>query len=125
MNDKQAQALASIFGGEAWQSGGGIWLAAYWRGDGKYIVFSGDAVCEYDSEEDFDDGKATNTILLASGDEEWWVVGDDKGNTFFQSDEFEVGWRSQEEAEHEASYLQSREGGHFFARRQEDEDAAP
>jgi hypothetical protein len=119
MTEKQAEGLAAIFGGEAWNSGGDTWLAAYWRGDDKYIVFSGDAVCEYDSEEDFDAGKASTTLVLASGDEEWWVVGDDKGSTFYQNDEFEVGWRSKEEAEHEASALQSREGGHFFAKRLE------
>ncbi len=116
MNEKQANALADVFAGEAWDSGGGIWLAAYWRGDGKYIVFSGDAVCEYDSEEDFDNANASITLILASGDEEWWVVGDDKGNTFYQNDEYETGWRDQEEAERQAGYLQTREGGRFFAK---------
>lgn len=72
MNEAQANALAEIFSGEAWSSGGGTWLAAYWRGDGKYIVSSGDADCEYESEDDVEAGKASNTLVLASGDKESW-----------------------------------------------------
>lgn len=116
MNEQQAEALANVFSGEAWDSGGGLWLAAYWRGDGKYVVFSGDAVCEYDSEEDFDDAKASNTLLLASGDEEWWVVIDAQGNVFYRDDKLEVGWRSREEAQREASGLQSRTGERYFVK---------
>lgn len=115
MNERQANALAEIFSGEAWNSGGGIWLAAYWRGDGKYIVFSGDAVCEYDSEEAFDNAAASNTLVLASGDEEWWVVSDAKGNIIHRNPDLKTGWRSREEAEHEASGFQSRTGERFFA----------
>lgn len=115
MNEQQAKALAEIFSGEAWNSGGGTWLAAYWRGDGKYIVFSGDAVCEYDSEEAFDTNKASTTLILASGDEEWWVVSDAKGNIIYRNPELKTGWRFREEAEHEASGFQSRMGERFFA----------
>ncbi|MGH7130346.1 MAG: hypothetical protein ACREJO_00155 [Phycisphaerales bacterium] len=121
MNEQQAEALANIFSGEAWDSGGGIWLAAYWRGDGKYIVFSGDAVCEYDNDEAFDNNKANQTLILASGDEEWWVVADTKGNRFYRDNKLEVGWRSQEEAEHEAKGLQSRGEGKYAAVRQDEE----
>ena len=115
MNEQQANALAEVFSGEAWNSGGGIWLAAYWRGDGKYVVFSGDAVCEYESDEAFDNGRASNTLLLASGDEEWWVVSDAKGNVIFRDSDLKTGWRSREEAEHEARGLESRTGERFFA----------
>jgi hypothetical protein len=121
MNELQAKALASFFGGEAWDSGGGIWLAAYWRGDGKYIVFSGDAVCEYDSEEDFDNGKASNTLILASGDEEWWVVMDSKGDVIYRDPNLRSGWRFREEAEHEASGFQSRTGERFFVKELDDD----
>ena len=117
MNEQQANALAEIFSGEAWNSGGGIWLAAYWRGDGKYIVFSGDAVCEYDSEEDFDAAKAAKMLLLASGEEESWVVVDSKGNVMYRNADLKTGWRFQEEAEHEAKGLASRTGERFFAER--------
>lgn len=121
MNELRAEALANIFGGEAWDSGGGIWLAAYWRGDGKYIVFSGDAVCEYESEEAFDNGKPSNTIILASGDEEWWVVMDSAGNVIYRNPDLNSGWRFREEAEHEASGLQSRTGEQFFVKRLDDD----
>lgn len=116
MNEQQANALAEIFSGEAWNSGGGTWLAAYWRGDGKYIVFSGDAVCEYSSEDDFDAANASNTLVLASGDEEWWVVMDSKGNVIYRDPNLKTGWRSREEAEHEASGFQSRIGEPFFVK---------
>lgn len=116
MNERQANALAEIFSGEAWDSGGGLWLAAYWRGDGKYIVFSGDAVCEYETEEDFDAANATNAIVLASGDEEWWVVIDASGNVIHRDPDLKTGWRFREEAEHEASGLQSRTGERFFVK---------
>jgi len=116
MNEEQPNAFEEIFSGEAWNSGGGTWLVAYWRGDGKYIVFSGDAVCEYDSEEDFDDAKASNTLLLASGEEEWWVVMDAKGNVIHRNHELKTGWRFREEAEHEASGLQSRTGERYLVK---------
>jgi len=116
MNEEQANAIAEIFSGEAWNSGGGTWLAAYWRGDGKYIVFSGDAVCEYASEDDFDKSNAAHTIVLASGEEEWWVVIDTNGNTIFPNPDLKTGWRFREEAEHEAAGLQSRTGERFFAK---------
>jgi NDP-sugar pyrophosphorylase family protein len=117
MNEKQANSLAEIFSGEAWDSGGGIWLAAYWRGDGKYIVFSGDALCEYDSEEAFDNANATKTIVLASGDEEFWVVVDSKGGVIYRNPDLKTGWRFQEEAEHEARGFASRTGERFSAER--------
>jgi hypothetical protein len=121
MNEQQANSLAEIFSGEAWDSGGGIWLAAYWRGDGKYIVFSGDAICEYDSEADFDSAKAARTIVLASGEEEFWVVVDSKGDVIYRNPDLKTGWRFQEEAAHEAQGLTSRTGDRFFAERMEAE----
>jgi hypothetical protein len=116
MNERQATALAELFSGEAWEHGKGEWLTAYWRGDGKYIVFSEDEVCEYDSEDDFDAAKARNTFMLASGDEEWWVVTDTSGNVIHRNPELKTGWRFREEAEHEASGLQSRTGERFFVK---------
>lgn len=115
MSEHQANALAEIISGEAWNSGGGVWLAVYWRGDGKYIVFSGDAVCEYDSEDAFDAGTASGTLLLASGDEEWWVVSDSKRNIIYRNSDLKTGWRTRAEADHEAAGLQSRTGERFFA----------
>jgi len=120
MNEQQAKALARVFGGEEWDSGGGIWLVQYYRGDGKLIVFSGDAVCEYDSDEAFEEGNANTMISLASGDEEWWVIEDSKGIRYFQDEELKVGWRSQEAAEHEARGVASRMGKGYRAVRLEE-----
>ncbi len=61
--------------------------------DGKYIVFSDDAFCEYDDEEAFDEGRASNSNVLAKGDEDCWVVEDGKCNKCYQNDEYEVGCR--------------------------------
>jgi hypothetical protein len=47
MNQKQAELLAKAVGGDAWQSGGGVWVVTLNREDGRLVVFSGEAVCEY------------------------------------------------------------------------------
>ncbi len=43
MNEKQAEMLARAVGGDAWQSGGAIWVVTLNREDGKLVVFSGNA----------------------------------------------------------------------------------
>src|SRR5262245_29903393 len=62
MNEQQAEAIASALDGEAWQSGGGMWVVTVTRDDGTLVVFSGDAICEYESDDAFDVGRASNTI---------------------------------------------------------------
>jgi hypothetical protein len=116
MTEEQARSIADVFSGEAWMGEGQQWLAAYWRGDGKYIVFSADSVSEYASEEDFDAAKAVNSLLLASGDEEWWIVMDADGGAIYRHPELKAGWRFREEAEQEARGLQSRTGERFFVK---------
>lgn len=120
MNQKQAEALAAIIGGEAWQSGGGIWLVTRQRGDGHLIVFSDDAVCEYESEEAFErDAQPLSVVELSRGPDggpEWdadrrWVIVDGQGNEFYEYDALGIGWASRPEAERQAAYLRGREGG--------------
>lgn len=65
MDESKAKSLAGALGGDAWQSGGNIWLVTVRRTDGALVVFSGDAACEYETEEAFEEGRAANTILLA------------------------------------------------------------
>lgn len=65
MDERQANAIARALGGETWQSGGGIWLVLIHRADGRLVVLSDDAVCEYESEEAFDAGLASASITLA------------------------------------------------------------
>jgi hypothetical protein len=51
MNEEQANAIAAALGGEAWQSGGDIWLVLVHRQDGHLIVISDEVICEYESHE--------------------------------------------------------------------------
>jgi hypothetical protein len=64
MNEKQAQMVANALGGETWQSGGGIWLVLLRQGNGKLVVISDEAVCEYDNENHFEEAKPAKTILF-------------------------------------------------------------
>lgn len=117
MTEKQAETLAAIVGGEAWQSGGGVWLVTVNRDDGRLVVFSGDSVCEYESDDAFDEGRASNTILLGE-DRDFWVIADTEGNVLYKDAELEIGWPDEYEAEHEARGLQSRTGEQYVVRRQ-------
>lgn len=64
MVEDQATAIASAIGGEAWQSGGDIWLVRLRRADGKLVVVSGDDMCEYDNEEAFEIDEPRAAIML-------------------------------------------------------------
>lgn len=65
MSERQAVAVAEALGGEAWHSGGGIWLVKLTSPEGRFVVFSDDLVCEYRDEDAFRDGEALQTIALA------------------------------------------------------------
>lgn len=65
MNEKQALAVADALGGEAWHSGGGIWLVRRTNAEGQLVVISDDLVCEYRDEDAFRDGQAIRTIEIA------------------------------------------------------------
>jgi len=130
MNQKQAEAMAAIMGGEAWQSGGAvgdIWLVTRQRGDGRAIVFDGECVCEYASDDAFENGDdPVATIELyrgRSGEPEWdaqdrWVIDGAKGATLYEHDALGIGWSSREEAQRQATYLKRREGGVWTVREQ-------
>jgi len=64
MDEKQADAMAQILGGETWQSGGDIWLVILRRTGGKLVVISDEVVTEYLSEEAFVENRASNSIFL-------------------------------------------------------------
>lgn len=51
MDEKKAEALAKLLGGETWQSGGDVWLVLIRRADGKIVAISDEVVCEYANEE--------------------------------------------------------------------------
>jgi hypothetical protein len=67
MDSKAANQLARILGGRADNTGGGIYLVTIDRPGGSLVVFSGDCVCEYESEEAFEAGRPSSTIVLARG----------------------------------------------------------
>ncbi len=126
MTQAQAELLARALSGEAWDSGGGVWLVTKHTGGGftgeppRFAVFSDECVCEYASEEAFEDNQPPlKTIHLQNhnaGDR--WVIQDDEGNVFYQDDELEQGWTDELEAERQARYLQTRGEGRFWVREQ-------
>lgn len=64
LNEQTAPAVADALGGEAWQSGCGIWLVMIRRKDGHVVVISDECVCEYDSEAAFEENKAGASVVL-------------------------------------------------------------
>lgn len=121
MDEKTAEHLAAIVGGESWQSGGGIYLVTVNRDDGSLVVFSGDAIAEYENDEAFDAGRASKLIPLTIPEsDDLYVLVDLQGNVFYCDDAMERGWRYQEDAEREARGLESRGEGRFSVVRQGD-----
>lgn len=119
MDERTAGHLAAMVGGEAWQSGGGIYVVTVSRDDGSLVVFSGDAVAEYENDEAFDAGRASKTILLTIPEtDDLYVIVDLQGNVFYCDDALERGWRHQEDAEREARVFESRGEGGFSVVRQ-------
>ena len=64
MDEHQAEAVAKALGGESWNSGGEIWLVLLHRADGRLVVMSDEAICEYADQNAFDSGQASATIVL-------------------------------------------------------------
>lgn len=121
MDARTAEQLATIVGGESWQSGGGIHLVTVNRDDGSLVVFSGDAIAEYENDEAFDAGRASKLIPLNIPEtEELYVIVDLQGTVFYSDNAMERGWRYEEDAQREARALESRGEGHFSVVRQSD-----
>lgn len=64
MDVEKAKALAVLLGGEAWHSGGGIWLVQVKREDGSLVVVTEESVSEYADYEAFEEGRSSADILL-------------------------------------------------------------
>lgn len=126
MDEKTAEQLATIVGGEAWNSGGGIWLVTVNRDDGSLVVFSGDAIVEYENEDAFDAARASKTILLTIPEtDDLWVVADAKGGVLYRDPDMKRGWAYEEDARHEAMGIESRTGERLLVVRQSEVDARP
>ena len=119
MDQKTADQLAAIVGGESWQSGGGVHLVTVNRDDGSLVVFSGDAICEYENDDAFDKAKASKTIAIKIPEsEDLYVIVDLQGHVFYFDNTMERGWRFEQDAEREARALEARGEGHFSVVRQ-------
>ena len=64
MNEKQATAVAEALEGQAWHSGGGIWLVILTREDGYIVCISDDMVCSYANRDAMDAGAEIERIDL-------------------------------------------------------------
>lgn len=67
MTENRARAVAEALGGEAWQSGGNIWLVRLRGMGGRMVVISEDMICEYRDEETLREGRPAQTIQLGPG----------------------------------------------------------
>ncbi len=65
VDEHRAKMVAEALGGEPWHSGGGISIVFFRKASG-IVVISDDMVCEYPSMGDFEAGRATSKVLLAS-----------------------------------------------------------
>lgn len=119
MDQRTAEQLAVLVGGEAWQSGGDIWLVTVNRDDGSLVVFSGDAICEYENDVAFDAGNSSKAIVMTIPEaEDLYVLVDLKGNVFYQDNKMERGWPYEEDALRELRALESRGEGRYSVVRQ-------
>ena len=64
MDELEAKSVAKALGGEAWQSGGNIWLVSVSRADGKLVVISDELVAEYESDAAFAEGRESVSIAF-------------------------------------------------------------
>jgi len=62
--EHKAEVFARTIGGEAWQSGGGIWLVVKRTMDGRVVTFSDEVVVEYEDEAAFEEDNRKTTIPL-------------------------------------------------------------
>jgi len=60
----EAESIANILGGNAWNSGGNIWLVRLERADEKLVVLSDEIVCEYANEDAFETCNPISSIIL-------------------------------------------------------------
>jgi len=64
MTESEAQTLAAVLGGDAWNSGGGIQLVVIERPDGRVVAVSDEVVCEYADRDALMHGRPSNSIML-------------------------------------------------------------
>jgi hypothetical protein len=126
MTEACAKLLARVLSGEAWKSGNGGWVVTLHTGGDylgtpeRFVVFTGEAVCEYESEEAFEAGRPPLQRIHLQNENagDRWNIQDERGRTFYQDPDLELGWTDEHAARREARYLETREGGRYWVREQ-------
>jgi len=65
INDLTAPVVATALGGDAWQSGGGIWLIVKRTTDGRVVTISPEVVNEYSNEEAFEEDRPKISLVMS------------------------------------------------------------
>ena len=65
LNELTAPIVASALDGDAWQSGGGIWLIVKRTTDGRVVTISPEVVNEYANEEAFEEDRPKSNLVMA------------------------------------------------------------
>lgn len=66
MEKEKAEVLATLIDGEAWHSGGDIWLVLKRTSDGRVVSISDEVIIEYVSEEAFEQNEISGSIEFVS-----------------------------------------------------------
>ncbi len=64
MDESKAETIATLLGGYAWNSGGGLHLVVVEREDGHKVVISDEIICEYRNDETMESGEPLVSIRL-------------------------------------------------------------
>ena len=81
-------------------------------------AFSDDLVAEYADDNAFDAAAPSTKILLRSNPSEYWVVESSDGGVWMNDRTYGRGWANREDAEEQASAIQSRIGTTCYVRQQ-------
>jgi len=65
LNELTAPMVASALNGDAWQSGGGIWLIVKRTTDGRVVTISPEVVNEYANEEAFEEDRPKSSLVMS------------------------------------------------------------
>ncbi|QHI69282.1 hypothetical protein [Tichowtungia aerotolerans] len=64
MDEEKANQLAELLNGEAWNSGGGIYIVLVRNSLGQIIGITDESICLYANEQALEDGFAGQSFLL-------------------------------------------------------------
>ena len=64
MDKDSAEKLAALIGGDAWQSGGGIYVVLKTNSLGQIIGITDESICVYKSDDALNEGMPEQNILL-------------------------------------------------------------